>query len=251
MTTMRLTALPAMAGLVCILGAGCAERPIAVSPPIEGQAKIETLAHWDDVAEAHAAALVQATARQPALRELTAARPFYVRPLDSRTAFGRAYYDLLRARLLEKGARLAETRDGAIVVNTTVQAIKRPARAARVAPGPLTALAGLSIAGLELADGFGDGWAITGSLGEYAGILGLSAIVDVLRLPQPASEIVITTSIVADRTPIFQKTGIYYVREETFREYVSTQPQPIPTPTQSSEAQSRAVAVRSFPVAVR
>jgi hypothetical protein len=99
---MPLGALITLALMTLFGGCASTDIPLAESPPLYSQEKIQAADHWDNIANAVALRIQKTLEDRPDLVN----RPVYVQPPNSRP-FSRALYSLLTTRLVSKGMQVS------------------------------------------------------------------------------------------------------------------------------------------------
>ena len=106
---------------VSIFLAGCAstEIPLAETPPLYAQQKVQAVDHWDNVANTVAMRIQKSLEDRPDLVN----KPIYVVLPNSRP-FSMAFHKLLLTRLVSKGMQVSEARESdSLVLDYDVQMI--------------------------------------------------------------------------------------------------------------------------------
>jgi len=210
---------------------GCAQ-PTVQPRLISFQEKFRTSEHWHEMASATADKIVEylqkikdASATGHVLDGVAqsttlAARPIYVRPLDSEMPFSEAFHNFLVLQLMVRGQSVATMPAGATVINYDVQLLpydhKLPYGYPYV-PGETTAVAGLA---------YGVGKAAQAS--ATAGWFAAAGAIDIIKTTErifgelPNTEVIITTEVVDDRAYVFRNVDIFYIEDEDARLYAAS-----------------------------
>jgi hypothetical protein len=108
--------LSALAG---VLAACSRNQPLASNPSLHSQEKLQAVDHWDNIAEAVAVRVQKSLEDR---RDLIN-KPIYIQPPNDR-AFLRAFYDLLRTRLVSRGIQVSDRQEAdSLTLNYSVQTV--------------------------------------------------------------------------------------------------------------------------------
>lgn len=112
----RLGMLILLAMIMFLSGCASTEIPLASTPPLYSQEKLQSVDHWDNVAD-RVAMRVQKTLED---RRDLVNKPIYVKPPNDRP-FSLAFYELLRTRLVSKGMQVsAKPEPGGMILDYDV-----------------------------------------------------------------------------------------------------------------------------------
>ncbi len=107
---------------LAMLLAACASTdvPVAQNPPLHAQQKVQSVDHWDNLADTAAQRVVKTLEDRP---DLTA-KPLYVQPPSDRP-FSIAFYNLLRTRLVTKGMQVSNRLEpDSLIIEYDVQTVR-------------------------------------------------------------------------------------------------------------------------------
>jgi len=186
----------------------CSRVPQATSYPFSTQHKMQSVDHWNILAEDTANQLNQ---------NLITKMPdnvscVYVKPVDS--TFGKAFGNLLKSNLLEISSAPTErqtplytiadnTDTGCIQVDFSTQVIKhREDRIGRLFPGTLTFLTSTI--------------AVMRDFEWYAMLMGAGIVGDIVggtANSTPHNEVLITTKITSNNSLLSMRTDMYYIND--------------------------------------
>ena len=203
----------AMAGLMMVAVAtvvtGCTQAPMAMSYPPSAEKRIQSVAHWQDLAESIA----------DRVKALNSARPVLVETPAVRTAFSQAFHTYLTTRLVEQGVALAgpDATGEALVLRYSSQVVEHAGdRYTRPQPGALTGLAAAITLPAYLAR-------FTFTPLELAGLgLGAAALADVALgayTPTTNTELIIATQLSEDGRIRFQTADNFYINDRDSTHY--------------------------------
>jgi hypothetical protein len=215
-------------GLAALL-VGCAQ-PIVTPHGISFQDKLRTGEQWHQLAAATADRIVYGLqhvadgsgtghiidAGAPA--QTMAARPLYVRQLDSNMPFSQAFHEMLVLQLMVRGQIVSTTATGATIVNYNVQVLPyhHPPTDPYV-PGSFTALTGLA---------YGVSKAVEASAvgGAFAAAVAADLVATAVKVlsDRPNTEVVVTTDVVDYRKYLFKNIDVFYIEDEDARLYAAT-----------------------------
>lgn len=195
--------------LTLLFISGCAQSPMATSFNITTQQQIQSVYHWDVVAEDTAEQLRLSFSTRTSLN----GRCVYVEKKDD-TIFGEGFRNMLVTKLVNKGMRVLDISDpSALKVSYHVQVVyhKEPLKQPRAGK---TAL--LTAGVLVVREAFDQPWSVPGRIAAVGGALvALDLLTDgfpgYLNPKGPNTEIILTTSVVDNNQYILRKTDCYYV----------------------------------------
>jgi hypothetical protein len=195
-------AAAAVAGLAC-----CAPIPVPTTYPISFQPKMQSVAHWQILADDTAAELAL---------HLDASRPVYVAHRYPRSEFGQAFEGYLTTALVNRGIAVSGSPVAATTVDYGVQRIDHQARMIGRSPPGLFTLLGFGVwLGHQAATHWGGtGWVA----GIPAGVV--ADLADGVITAPTNTEVVITVAAVsADGRYLFREDRNYYVNDADGDEY--------------------------------
>jgi len=187
---------------------GCAQAPISTSFPLTAQQTIQSVSHWnviaDDVAEQIKLALTAGKAMDT---------PVYLEN-NANTPFNDAFHNMLLTRLLNKGVRTMKAKEPTalkISYNSQVVYHKAPLKEPRAGK---TAL--LTAGVLVVREAFDQPWSVPGRIAAVGGALTAMELLDdaspgYFKKNAPKTEFIITTSIMDGNQYVFRKTDCYYI----------------------------------------
>lgn len=193
---MRLYSLCIQLGVLIIFAisvflGGCAstEIPLAETPPLYSQQKIQAADHWDNVANTVAMRIQKSMEDRPDLVN----KPVYVVLPNSRP-FSMAFHSLLLTRLVSKGMQVSETREAdSLILEYDVQMILYESSRRDWIPS-------LAAMGIGVADMFSGKYTSTSD-----------------------HEIIINSRIVYHNRYVMHLSSIHYINDADFALYVSPQ----------------------------
>ncbi len=193
------------AAVTLTAAAGCSQVPVAGTYPVSYQHKMQSVRHWQTLAQDVTARVREQVAVDPIL----AAKPLYIRPQARDTSFNDGFHDLLLTEMLNAGLPVATTPEGAHQLHYDTELLRHAAAPVnRPTPGAITGLAAALLApSLVAEDTFTTTQAGLTGLGLAGaadlGIGGLSRETD--------TEMVFTVAIWDDGILRFREQEIFYV----------------------------------------
>ncbi len=222
---MRISRLIYVLLLVAILY-GCTQVPIPSTYPVSKQYKIQAVHHWDILAEDVAKQI-----REVLIIKNITNKPVFVQsdcgstkePCSSHNGspFGQAFHDLLITQLVNNNVAVVTDERYALILSSKVQVVYH--RANRDLP-KTGAWAFLTAEIFVIREAILY-WNIPANIAAVSGsILAHSAIEDstdssIFSKKLPHSEIIVTTSIIKDKTYLMRKSDIYYINDADFWNY--------------------------------
>ena len=191
------------------LVAGCSQLagvPSAQSFPDATLRIAKSAEHWNVIA-GDVAVQTAGLRDRPELQ----GKPLYVSPSGDNSDFSRGFQTMLISRLVNIGMDVATTPEGAVEVKYEAQVVRHLAGQGDYQPGTVAALAGgILVARQILLNTSGTGKAV----GVTAMVAGADLANAEVRLHSPTNtEVIITTSLVADNRYLMRKTDVYYVED--------------------------------------
>jgi hypothetical protein len=211
---------------------GCAQVPTSVTYPYISQQKMQAAYHWGVLAEDVATQVSETLKAKNLLTESVFIQPYCGTPSEpcsahNETPFGEGFTDLLLTKLVNSGVKVSTDEKNALIVTSKVQVVYH--RANRDIP-KIGALAVLTAGVFVLREAF-TYWDTPARIAAVAGTaLVLSEADDSTngffagRLPH--HEIIISTSILKDKSYLMRKSDIYYINDADFWHY---KPSPVTT----------------------
>jgi len=187
---------------------GCAQAPMSSSFPITTQQKLQSVSHWniiaDDIAEQIKIGL---TARNATNRAVYLEK-------NAKGPFNDGFYNMLLTNLLKKGIKtvIVKEPDALIIVyNSQVVYHKAPLKEPRVGKTALLA-AGV----LVVREAFDRPWSVPGRIAAVGGALTAMGLLDdaspgYFKQNAPDTEFIITTSVIDNNQYVFRQTDCYYI----------------------------------------
>ncbi len=218
---MKMKILYAPLVMLCLgLGACMSQVPMATTYPVTYQKKMQAAQHWDilaaDVAGRLHDALVGSGEQQGRSATLYVRQPRY----DS--DFGEAFHNLLITHLLERGFSMSENPAVGMPVTYDIQVVSHKDRGfIRPTPGLFTALTSTVL----VLHSVGDSNPATATM---LGAVGLDVATGFIT-DQPASEIIVTTSVMNGDRYAARLRDIYYVSDNNVDQYIAKAPRPVAT----------------------
>jgi len=202
--------------LVALIIFGCAQAPVSTSFPMTTQQKIQSVSHWnilaDDVAEQIKIGLTASN---------TTNRPIYLEK-NTNGPFNDGFYNMLLTNLLNKGIRTVVVKEPdalKIVYSSQVVYHKVPLKQPRA--GKIALLTGAVLVARELLWGpYHHSYAtwsdVTSVIAVTGGALTGLALLDdagqgLFNIYEPNTEIIITTSVMDGNQYMLRKTDCYYI----------------------------------------
>lgn len=196
--------------ITIFLFSGCySQVPKPATFPMTYQKKMQAAGHWNVMANDVGDQLTQFLKYQ----DTNQADQFgiYIEPLPG--SFGRAFTEMITARLVQSGIRVLHTQEDCPVIQFKTQVIRHKTdRFERPAPGTFTTLAAgiyvlhhitwdtLTFLGIPAA-----------GIADYA--IGTQAVL-------PHSEILVTTSMIGPNNRyLFYRTDLYYINDKDWQQY--------------------------------
>jgi hypothetical protein len=194
--------------LVVLIISGCAQAPISTSFPLTAQQTIQSVSHWnviaDDVAEQIKIALTSGGA---------VGRSVYLEN-SANTPFNDGFYDMLLTKLFNKGVRTIKDKEPTalkILYNSQVVYHKAPLK------GPRAGKTALLTAGvLVVREAFDQPWSVPGRIAAVGGALTAMDLLDdaspgYFKKNAPNTGFIITISVMDNNHYVFRKTDCYYI----------------------------------------
>jgi hypothetical protein len=190
--------------------AACAPVPIATTYPVTLQQRMQSVSHWQVLADDVASGISEGVAPGSA--------PLYIAPQPRGGAFGEAFESYLATSLMRRGYAVDDTPNGAVVVNYGVERVSHRELDKRPPPGFFTALG----TGVWLAHQAATHWFDGGAGTAFAAAIPLGVAVDVASMALTApthTEVIVTVAITSGERYVFRTNRNYYVNDRDWKEY--------------------------------
>lgn len=189
--------------LLCALAvAGCSYAPQPHPRTYSSQETMEAAQHWQRMAHE----LVKDTVS-------FAGQRVYIPDNDTST-FGRAFSQMLKTEVLQKGALLSPTREGALCFDWGVQFVKysTPRHSISVYPGTYAVIAGASVGAYYLSNASPLNWAVAPTMLTAAILDGMTGMYELsVKFPLD-TEIIFTLGTFYGTQPVKRGIAIFYTR---------------------------------------
>lgn len=184
---------------------GCAQAPLSTSFPMTTQQKIQSVAHWNIVAEDVAEQISIGLTAKSAI-----ARPVYVEKNTS-SPFNDGFYNMLLTKLLHKGIKTVATKEpNSLKIAYNSQVVYHKTRMQQPTTGKIVLLAGGVLVARALLMDAGPGGTIATLAGAAtaASLMNEAGLFDIYT---PNTEIIFTTSVLDGNQYMLRKTDCYYI----------------------------------------
>jgi len=195
---------------ITFLFTGCySQVPKPATYPMTSQQKMQAAAHWNVLADDVAAQIAGFLKNRD--ESLADRFGIYIEPLPG--TFGRAFTNMLTARLVQSNIRVLHKSENCPVIQFETQVIRHKTdRFDRPVPGTMTALAAGIYVLREIT------WDTLAVLGIPA-----AAVADFMigkKAVLPHSEVLITTSVIGTNNRyLLYRTDLYYINDKDWRLY--------------------------------
>jgi len=211
---------------------GCAQVPTSITFPYSPQQKMQAAHHWGVLAEDVATQVSETLKANNLVTQSVFMQPYCGAPSErcsahNETPFGEGFTDLILTKLVNSGVKVSTDEKTALTVTSKVQVVYH--RANRDIP-KTGAVAALTAAVFVLREAF-TYWDTPAKIAAVAGTALAASVADdttngffMGRLPH--HEIIISTSILKDKSYLMRKSDIYYINDADFWHY---KPSPVAT----------------------
>lgn len=188
---------------------GCSQAPLATSFEMTPQQTVQSVQHWDVLAEDVAEQIKLGLTARNAMD-----RYAYLERKDE-SPFSEGFQNMLTTKLFNKGVKVIAVKDArALKVSYSAQVVyhKEPLKQPR--SGKLALLTG---AVMVVREAFEQPWSVAGRIAVVGGVLAGADLLDD-ALPGfwnpkgPNTEIILTTSVLDGNQYLMRKTDCYYVK---------------------------------------
>lgn len=193
--------------LIALFIFGCAQAPLSTSFPMTTQQKIQSVSHWNIVAEDVAEQI------RIGLTAINAtSRPVYVEK-KAYSPFNEGFNNMLLTKLIEKGVKTIAVKDNdALKIDYNSQVVYHKSPLKQPKTGKIVLLSGGVLAAREAFWHASTG----GVIATIGGALTALALMDdagqgLFDTYSPNTEIIFTTSVIDGNQYILRKTDCYYI----------------------------------------